>query len=1016
MNLFRLPQSRCRSVFPLILTLFVNFGWHGDAANAQTALPREDYRLWKHSGSLTILTTPEGAELPATAVVENFPLLVRLNSESLDFRQASPTGDDLRVSSETGTPLPFQIEAWDAVKGEAAVWIRIPQIRGNARQTIRLYWGNPAAKTASHGDQVFNEENGYLCVFHMNGPVQDETGRLECKDTGTTEVLGMIGEARHFPGQRGVFCGDKIAGFPTQSTPNTTEAWFRSEVANGRVLGWGNEEAQGKVILNYRSPPHVRMECYFSGADVAGKTPVPRFEWVHVVHTYRNGESLLYVNGILDGVTRTNSSPLAIKTPARMWIGGWYDNYDFSGDVDEVRVSNVVRSPEWARLSYENQKPLQTLAGHLIQKGEIFSVTPEQVSVVEGESVDVTAQAGGAQKVYWTLKRDGEETLISTDRFQVTVDAGRVSGDQLATLRFKAIYPDKIETRDIPVMIREAIADPEFRLEAPTDWDGRTPLEIVAQVTNPDQLKSAAARQIEYEWSVADLAVTRETAPGKLRLLRAQNSGTLTVVATARNGGSPIQQQVQIAVTEPASDPWVVRTPADDEKPVEHQFYARDDKNEGTLFYCGKLDEHSDGVFLKLYANDKLVTTETSKLDSNQNYHLTAKLKPGLIQYRVEFGKQVGGAETVLNRVGDLVCGDAYVINGQSNAVATDWGEGGEQTFRSEWIRSFGSMSGNPQGARIWGQAVHRSRDEEKLQLGYWGMELARQLVENHKMPICIINGAVGGTRVDQHQRDPENPLAMSTIYGRLLWRVTEARLTHGIRGIFWHQGENDQGADGPTGGFGYETYRPLFLDLAAAWKQDYPNLQHYYVFQIWPKSCSMGFNGSDNRLREVQRNLPTAFSRMSIMSTVGIKPPGGCHYPQAGYLEFAKLIAPLVERDNYGKVFTSSITPPNLVKWQFANPARDEILIEFDQPVQWDDQLFNQFSLDDKSVPFISGESLSETKISKQVKLKLKGPSKGQKLTYLDSAAWNPNQLLYGANRIAVLTFCDVPLETQTP
>ena len=256
----------------------------------------------------------------------------------------------------------------------------------------------------------------------------------------------------------------------------------------------------------------------------------------------------------------------------------------------------------------------------------------------------------------------------------------------------------------------------------------------------------------------------------------------------------------------------------------------------------------------------------------------------------------------------------------------------------------------------------------------------------------------------------------MSTIYGRLLWRVTEARLTHGIRGIFWHQGENDQGADGPTGGFGYETYRPLFLDLAAAWKQDYPNLQHYYVFQIWPKSCSMGFNGSDNRLREVQRNLPTAFSRMSIMSTVGIKPPGGCHYPQAGYLEFAKLIAPLVERDNYGKVFTSSITPPNLVKWKFANQARDEILIEFDQPVQWDDQLFNQFSLDDNSVPFISGESLSETKISKQVKLKLKGPSEGHKLTYLDSAAWNPNHLLYGANRIAVLTFCDVPLETQTP
>ena len=37
-------------------------------------------------------------------------------------------------------------------------------------------------------------------------------------------------------------------------------------------------------------------------------------------------------------------------------------------------------------------------------------------------------------------------------------------------------------------------------------------------------------------------------------------------------------------------------------------------------------------------------------------------------------------------------------------------------------------------------------------------------------------------------------------------------------------------------------------------------------------------------------------------MSTLGIKPPGGCHYPAAGYAEFARLICPLIERDHYGK------------------------------------------------------------------------------------------------------------------
>ena len=42
------------------------------------AVPAQ-YPGWKHSGSVYLITTPEGADLPATASVENFPLLVRLH-------------------------------------------------------------------------------------------------------------------------------------------------------------------------------------------------------------------------------------------------------------------------------------------------------------------------------------------------------------------------------------------------------------------------------------------------------------------------------------------------------------------------------------------------------------------------------------------------------------------------------------------------------------------------------------------------------------------------------------------------------------------------------------------------------------------------------------------------------------------------------------------------------------------------------------------------------------------------
>jgi hypothetical protein len=172
-----------------------------------------------------------------------------------------------------------------------------------------------------------------------------------------------------------------------------------------------------------------------------------------------------------------------------------------------------------------------------------------------------------------------------------------------------------------------------------------------------------------------------------------------------------------------------------------------------------------------------------------------------------------------------------------------------------------------------------------------------------------------------------------------------------------------------------------------------------------------MGINGSDNMLREVQRTLPSYFSNMGIMSTLGIKPPGGCHYPVAGYAEIARLICPLVERDNYSRVFTNAITPPNLKKAYYTSDKQDEIALEFDQNMAWTDSLASEFYLDGVANNVVSGAVSG-----KVITLKLKGSSAAKKITYLDSKSWNENNLLYGENGIAALTFCNVPILENKP
>jgi len=961
------------------------------------------YPGWQHSGSLFVLTTPEGANLPATAVEENFPLLVRLDKGTFDFKQAQAMGEDVRFAAE-GKALAYQIDNWDVVNGTASLWVRIPVIKGNACQEVKMFWGKPDVKGESSGTAVFNESNGYLSVWHMDDPVKDEVGTVESKDSGTTPAAGMIGKSRHFEPGKGISCGDKIAVYPTGSSPHTTQAWFRADQPNTTVLAWGNEAAQGKVMMQYESPPHMNMACYFSGADVKGGSTLAAAQWVHVVHAFNNGDSRVYVNGVLDGVSTNPGAPLNIKSPARMYIGGWYDNYRFVGDIDEVRLSKVTRSAEWVKLEYENQKPLQTLVGPLVQPGSDFAVSAKELTLLEGKSASLTAKAGGAQKVYWILKRGGQEAVVAADCFAYTLDAGRVAGDVSLTLQFKAVYADQVKTLDIPVTIKEDIPEPVVALKAPATWDGRQTIEVVPQIANLQALQAKGVGELKYHWSASGLAVIKEVAPGKLLLKRAQNSGTLNIKLTLSNGGAEVAATAKLTVKEPAKDAWVQRAPAKEEIPVDNQFYARDDKNEGTLYCNGFLTDAADSVFLRVYADDKPYKGEIQKPKADKTYAFAIKLKPGLVRYKVEFGTKSGTTEKVMHTAGNLVCGDAYLIDGQSNAVSTDWA-GDKTEYSSEWIRSFGSMEGDV--SKGWGNAVRR--EGGRWQIGYWGMDLAKHLVDTQKIPVCIINGAVGGTRIDQHQPDSNNRTDPATIYGRMLARVQQAGLTHGIRAVLWHQGEADQGADGPDGGYGWETYQQYFVDMSAAWKQDMPNIQHYYLYQIWPNACSQGGTLQSDRLRDVQRRLPRLYAHMSVMSTLGIKPEGGCHYPAAGYAEMARLMIPLVERDHYGKVFTQPITAPDLMKASYTNPRKDEIALVFDQPVAWIDALTSHFYLDGEA-----GKVASGTVSGNVITLKLAAPATAKTITYIADKRWDSNTLLYGKNGIAALTFCEVPVQVS--
>ena len=1010
------------------LTLVLVFAGFLSQASAQ-------YGDWKHSGSMYIVTDSAGADLPASAVEKNFPLLVRLNKEYFDFSQAKPRGEDVRFSSK-GKPLAYQIERWDAEGGNADVWVRIPTIKGNDQQAIKMHWGNEKVSSESNGEQVFRTTEGFAAVWHLGDNLEDATSNnldgVNRPDKPTVNTTGIIGDAQEFGVNQilvirppGAKSGRRVTCMPSGNSDRTMSAWVNPTSFEGRnwaqasIGGWGEPERGQKpnMGLSYftmtgRGQP--RFHLY--GFDPRCASLLPRDEWRHVALAVSGDMVRFYVDGILEQTINNNGEMVSklgtLRTPTSTPVDlGDHGNGrgPFNGALDEVRFESVARSANWLKLCFENQKPLQSLVGPLVQDGDEFSVSKSNLVMKEGASIALSAKAGGARKVYWVLQDGDKEEILAVDRFNHTFDAGRVAEDKSVTLQFKAVFASGVKTRTIPIAIQESVPDPAYTLKVPKRWNGRDELEIVPSISNLKEMKSKGAGELNYSWKVSGMATISKPGEGRLVLKRAQNSGDLTVELALDNGGAVVSRSVRIAVVEPKQDAWVKRIPSADEKPVDHQFYARDDKGLGTLHYRGALKEPADSVFLRLYAGDKLIDTQRQKIGPDKKYALSASLQAGLTAYRTEFGIKRGGSETILEKANDLVCGDVFVIQGQSNAEAwTD--KRVVHPYRSPWLRSFGTPSTNKDRARdaVWGNALsfNGGQNHHHYQIGYWGVELGKMLIETHKVPICIINGAQGGTRIDQHQRNEADPTDVTTIYGRLLWRLQQAKLTHGVRAVLWHQGENDQGESGATGAFGWVNYQDYFIRMSAAWKQDYPNIKHYYIHQIWPGACgSRSIEG--DRLRERQRQLPKQFSNMSVLSTLGIRPGGGCHYLAEGYAAMARQLVPLVNQYNYGVEPKTSITPPNIRSVSFVDDRKDEIKLVFDQDVKWEEGIIERFYLDDDSVELTAvGGS------GKIITLKLAGPSAAKNLSYVRGGKWRQEQaIIWGANDFAALTFCEVPI-----
>jgi hypothetical protein len=322
----------------------------------------------------------------------NFPVLVSLVDTDLRLAPAgevtSAKGYDILFRGEDDTTcggvgtspcvLAHEIETYQGSTGTLVAFVRVPVLQTAANTIIYMYYGD-AAVTCSQESSAGVWDSSFREVYHLDetGDYADSTANAftaVTKGTVTQGVAGRIGAAARFngPTESRVIASD--GGL--NASPNVTfEAWIQlNSLQTGLYTGLVTKGRDGPEWFGLFKDNVNRLVLGWPccGGTKPGNLVGPVLStgtWYHAVATF-NGvtkDRRLYLDGVQ--VAFDNGADLA-AVPEYLRIGDDSNQDYHDGIIDEVRVSDSVRSPDWIQTSYNNQ----------FAPGTFYAVGPENSS------------------------------------------------------------------------------------------------------------------------------------------------------------------------------------------------------------------------------------------------------------------------------------------------------------------------------------------------------------------------------------------------------------------------------------------------------------------------------------------------------------------------------------------------------------------------------------------------------------------------------------------------------------
>jgi len=323
----------------------------------------------------------------------DFPYLVSFTDSDFTKTTESDGTDIVFTASDGTTELAYEIERFDQSTGEVIAWVKIPTVSASENTDIYIYYKGTATSSSS---SVW--DSNYKLVYHLNqsstGTVDEFTDVSDTGNDGTgggtgamtqdedrrpTQVEAKIGYGQSFDGPTQGATSDgtgdyiwsqDVSEWPgnngsTSDNDTTVEFWAKidddhSDEGNMDFFGYHASGNDNEFALFKVASLNLMTKGSLFNSDVDATTS----DWTYLMIVYDpGGTSKIYQDGELAEQVDGTSGNKGQRHNGEFVLGGDVDgsgsnlkvNNELQGDLDEFRVSNTVRSADWAAASYCNQ-------------------------------------------------------------------------------------------------------------------------------------------------------------------------------------------------------------------------------------------------------------------------------------------------------------------------------------------------------------------------------------------------------------------------------------------------------------------------------------------------------------------------------------------------------------------------------------------------------------------------------------------------------------------------------------